>query len=119
MIKKLDKTGKAKTLYECDMCGKIVETEERIALYTKTARKQCKQWDLCDNCYNKLNRSIKKYRKNLERAFLEKILERKFWNGNFGTEKFGTENFGTENFGTENFGTEKFGTEILERKNFK
>lgn len=63
MINKLDKTGKTKTLYECDMCGKIVETEERTALYTKTNKKQCKQWDLCNKCYNKLKRSIKKYRK--------------------------------------------------------
>lgn len=63
MINKLDKTGKTKTLYECDMCGKIVETKERTALYTKTNKKQCKQWDLCNECYNKLRKSIKKYRK--------------------------------------------------------
>lgn len=62
MINKLDKTGKTKTLYECDMCGKIVETERRTAIYTRTSKKQCKQWDLCDICYWKLRKSIKKYR---------------------------------------------------------
>ena len=39
MINKLDKTGKTKTLYECDMCGKIVDTERRTALYTRTSKK--------------------------------------------------------------------------------
>lgn len=64
MINKLDKTGRTGTLYECDMCGRIVETKNRTAIYTKTAKEQHKQWDLCDKCYNKLRKSIKKYRKS-------------------------------------------------------
>ena len=63
MINKLDKTGKTKTLYECDMCGKIVETERRTAIYARATKEQHKQWDLCDECYSKLRRSIKKYRR--------------------------------------------------------
>lgn len=63
MINKLDKTGKTKTLYECDMCGKIIETEERTALYVRTGKEQHKKWDLCNKCYEKLRRSIKKYKK--------------------------------------------------------
>lgn len=63
MILNLDKTGKTKTLYECDMCGKIIDTKNRTAIFTKIAKKQEKQCDLCDICYDKLNKSIKKYRK--------------------------------------------------------
>ena len=64
MINKLDKTGKTETLYECDMCGIIVETKNRTAIYIKANKKQHKQWDLCDRCYTKLRKSIKKYRKS-------------------------------------------------------
>lgn len=35
MIKKLDKTGKNKTIYECDMCSRIINVENRVALHTK------------------------------------------------------------------------------------
>lgn len=64
MIVNLDKTGKTKTLYECDMCGKVIETKNRTGIFAKTIEKREKQWDLCDICYNKLNQSIKKYKKS-------------------------------------------------------
>lgn len=35
MINRLDKTGKTKTLYECDMCGRIIDAGRRTVLYTK------------------------------------------------------------------------------------
>lgn len=85
MLKKIDKTGKTKTLYICDMCGKMVNMEDRVAIHTKigTDKSIQKKWDLCNKCYVLLNRSIIKYKKKLERENSErkiscKILERMY-----------------------------------------
>lgn len=40
MIVNLDKTGKTKTLYECDMCGKVIETKNRTGILQRTLKKE-------------------------------------------------------------------------------
>ncbi len=65
MIKQIDKTGKTKSLYMCDMCNKTMEITNRIGIHTKrgTDKSISKKWDLCNKCYEMLEKSINKYRK--------------------------------------------------------
>lgn len=75
MIKKIDKTGKNKSLYICDMCNKIINTTNRVGIHTKIGTDKIiqKKWDLCDKCYAILNRSIIKYKGKKERKNSERI----------------------------------------------
>lgn len=59
MLVNIDYRGKEKTKYKCDMCN-----QEIINPYTfrRTYKKKTKKvFDLCENCQNILNKSIKRY----------------------------------------------------------
>lgn len=72
MIKNIDKTGKTNSLYICDMCGKIVDTINRVGVHVKfgTDKSILKKWDLCSKCYIMLEKSIGKYKKRKTEKFL-------------------------------------------------
>lgn len=69
MLIETDHTGKKKSIYQCDMCKKVIYTAVDIR-YKITAAKPDKvqmkafyKWDLCEHCYHILEKSIKNYRK--------------------------------------------------------
>lgn len=72
MIKQIDKTGRTKSLYICDMCGNIINATNRIGIHTKlgTDKSIPKKWDLCNDCYKILEKSIKRYKKRKKEKFI-------------------------------------------------
>lgn len=63
MTKEIDKKNKENTIYKCDMCSKEVNRKENNKIYKQSVedKHMKKKYDLCNECYKILERSINKY----------------------------------------------------------
>lgn len=64
MLLKINFLDRNKSIYKCDMCNKEIGIKElnkiKVERYYKNTKKY---WDLCDECLEKLVKSINVYRK--------------------------------------------------------
>lgn len=69
MLIKTDHSGKKKSIFQCDMCNKIINTATDIRYMVSVAKPEklrmraFHKWDLCEHCFKILNRSIQNYKK--------------------------------------------------------
>ena len=67
MLIETDRRGKTKSIFECDRCGRIIntETDHRFKLTVQNTPRGSntnviKSWDLCKRCYAALYKGIEK-----------------------------------------------------------
>ena len=66
MIEGIDYTGKTRTRFVCDRCGKKLTVETRRGIYIQEHNfSSRKKWDLCIPCYKSLCRGIEKGKKGV------------------------------------------------------
>lgn len=61
MLISRDYKDKNKTLYVCDRCGMKVNIKNKKSIYVgNESEHPIKKWDLCNKCYNALEKGINK-----------------------------------------------------------
>lgn len=62
MLISTNRFDKSNSKYECDMCKKKMSSADRIAVsIAHNYENAKKKWDLCSNCFKKVERAIEKW----------------------------------------------------------
>lgn len=76
MLININYIDKNKSTYRCDMCNRVINSNNKITLQTRQTSNTKKKWDLCEHCYDILDKSIKKRREKEVQKNEQKRLEK-------------------------------------------
>lgn len=76
MLININYIDKNKSTYRCDMCNRVINSNNKITLQTRQTSNTKKKWDLCEHCYDILDKSIKKRReKEVQKNEIRKYIK--------------------------------------------